>query len=80
MNNNKFNIERNNSNYDFLFNDISILFKRDKLDKFIPTYDMNYVEKNNALVRLGIYSGILFSVFTKNYLYLYIPIGLMCFT
>ena len=80
MNNNKFNIERNNSNYDFWFNDISILFKRDKLDKFIPTYDMNYVEKNNALVRLGIYSGILFSVFTKNYLYLYIPIGLMCFT
>ena len=78
--NNKFNIEETHNHSQFWFSDITILFKRDKLDKFIPTYNMNYVEKNNALVRLGIYAGILFSVFTKNYLYLYIPIGLMCFT
>jgi len=75
-----FNIEGTDSNLQYWFNDINILFRRDKLDKFIPTSDMNYVEKNNALVRLGIYTGLLFSIFTKNYLYLYIPIGLMCFT
>ena len=77
---NSFNIEKNNSNMQYWFNDISILFRSDKLNEFIPINSMNYTEKINALVRLGIYSGILFSVFTKNYLFLYIPIGLMCFT
>jgi hypothetical protein len=80
MGSNTFNMEDANSKLLYWFNDINILFRRDKLDKFIPTGDMNYVEKNNALVRLGIYTGLLFSIFSKNYLYMYIPIGLMCFT
>ena len=71
MGNNEFNIEGTNNNTPFWFNDIYILFKPDKLDKFIPTKDMNYVEKNNALVRLGIYTGILFQHLLK-IIYIYI--------
>jgi len=80
MKNNGFNIEGEHNYLDIWFNDITILFKRDKLSEFLPTSKMTYFEKNNALVRLGIYTGILFSIFTKNYIYLYIPIGIMCFT
>ena len=65
---------------EFWFNNLNVLFKYDKLDKFIPLSNMNYEQKINAIVRLGIYSGIIFSILNKNYLYLYIPICIMIFT
>jgi len=76
--NNTYTMETDNS--EFWFNNLTILFKYDKLDQFIPTSNMNYEQKVNALVRLGIYSGIIFSILNKNYLYLYIPICIMIFT
>ena len=41
---------------------------------------MNYIQKSNALVRLSIYIGLVTSILSKNYIYLYIPIGIMSFT
>ena len=41
---------------DFWFDNIKILFQYDKLSKFIPTTEMNYKQKINSFVRLGIYS------------------------
>ena len=85
MSNNSFHILGNNNNSNsnkdtFWFKNIEILFKRDKLDKFLPTNDMSYIQKSNSIVRLSIYVGVILSVLYKNYLYLYIPISIMAFT
>ena len=71
---------KNNREDKIWFENIEILVHRDKLDKFVPSKDMSYIQKSNSLVRLSIYVGIIFSVLSKNYLYLYIPIGIMTFT
>lgn len=81
MTQNKNNSNNNLNKEDKIwFENIEILVHRDKLDKFVPTKDMTYNQKSNSLVRLSIYVGIIFSVLSKNYLYLYIPIGIMTFT
>jgi len=68
------------SNDDFWFDNIKILFQYDKLDKFLPSIEMSYKQKINSFVRLGIYTGLILTILNKNYLYLYIPIGIMSFT
>ena len=65
---------------EYWFNDLEELLDCTKLDRFIPTSEMSYIEKTNALVRLSIYAGLILSIFTKNYLYLYIPLGMMVFS
>ena len=80
MSNNSFHILEKNNNETFWFKNLEILFQRDKLDKFIPTQNMNYIQKSNAMVRLSIYIGLIMSILSKNYLYLYIPLGIMAFT
>jgi len=57
---------------DFWFNNYKILFEN--LDDFYPSDNKNLVEKLNSLMRLSIYLGVILSLFTMNYLYLYIPI------
>lgn len=78
MNNN--NNSKTNKNEEYWFNDLNVLFQRDKLDLVIPTSNMSYKQKTNSIVRLSIYLGVLISIFTKNYLYLYIPICVMTFS
>ena len=51
-----------------------ILFQKDRLKEFFPIKEMNNIEKLNALFRLSIYLGILLTVITQNYMYLYIII------
>lgn len=65
---------------DYWFNDLNELIDYKKLDRFIPKNDMSYKQKTNAIVRLSIYVGIILSVFTSNYLYLYVPLGMMLFS
>lgn len=62
----------------FWYDDIKVLF--DKPDEFYPSYDMDLVEKLNAIARLSWYIGILLVLLTFNYLYLYIPVGIGLFT
>lgn len=62
------------NNDKFWLDDISILYRKDRLTEFFPSNEMTTIEKMNALVRLSIYAGILLTLFTKNYLYLYIPV------
>lgn len=64
----------------FWFEKISILFEKNKLIEFFPTYQMTLVEKLNAITRLGIYLGLVLYFVTKKYLYLYIPIIVGAFT
>ena len=58
----------------FWLNDISVLFDKNKLNKFIPikSYDNN--EKLNSLVRAGSYISILLIIITGNLNYLFILI------
>lgn len=62
----------------FWYDNIWILF--DKPDLFYPSYEMNLIEKLNAIVRLSIYISIILIIFGKNYLYIYIPIMIGLFT
>lgn len=62
----------------FWLDDISVLFT--DMDDFYPSYDMNLVEKLNAIVRLSLYLGIILTLVSYNYLYLYIPIAISGFT
>ncbi len=62
----------------FWYDDMKILF--DQPDEFYPSYDMNLVQKLNAITRLALYIGIILTLLTFNYLYLYIPLGVGLFT
>lgn len=62
----------------FWFDNYFILFEN--IQSFFPTFNMNLTEKLNSLMRLGIYSGILITLITGNYIYLYIPIFIGAFT
>lgn len=59
---------------DYWFYNLNILLRKDKLDAIIPKSNMTYQQKTNSIVRLSIYLGIAISIFTMNYLYLYITI------
>lgn len=62
----------------FWFDDVNVLFEN--MDAFYPSYDMTLVQKLNAIMRLSIYVGIILMLIGRNYLYLYIPIGIGIFT
>ena len=62
----------------FWYDDIKVLFQHP--NNFYPSYDMNLVQKLNAITRLATYIGILLVLITFNYLYLYIPVGIGLFT
>lgn len=58
---------------------VDVIFQKDRLLEILPTGDMTYSEKLNALMRLSIYLGILLFIVKSNYLFLYIPIGMGLF-
>lgn len=66
--------EENNINLNdpFWLNDYKILFYKENISDFFPTYDMTLIEKLNAIFRMSIYLSILLYLFSNNYLYLYI--------
>lgn len=72
--------EHKSNKDEYWFQNINILLDTNKLGMFLPTSDMTYTEKSNALVRGSIFLGLGLSLFLKKYLYLYIPIFMMCFT
>ena len=59
----------------FWFNDMGILFRKDRLTEFFPTLDMTLEEQMNSVVRFSIYSGVLLYLYNQNYLMLYLPIA-----
>ena len=80
INNNYNNYNNHNHNNVFWFQDMTILFNANKLHEFYPISSMTYAEKSNSLVRGSIYIGVVCSILSKNYLYLYLPLGIMAFT
>ena len=58
---------------------IDVIFQKDRLLEIIPTNDMTYSEKLNALMRISIYIGISLWLLKSNYVFLYIPLGMGLF-
>ena len=56
----------------FWVNNISILFRNDKLTTFFPDNSMSLAEKLNSIVRLSLYISILLFVYNKNYNNIYV--------
>ncbi len=64
----------------FWLEDFGILFDKNRLADFFPSYSMTLVEKLNAMTRLSIFLSIILYLVTKNYLYFFIMILMMLFT
>ncbi len=77
-NNKENNIENNIENNKniktdkFWSNNINILFQKNQLIEFFPSYEMTIIEKLNSIVRLSFYISILLFLFKGNALYLLI--------
>lgn len=54
--------------------DVAILYRKDRLTEIIPVEEMTLAEKLNSLMRLSIIVGVVVTVLTSDYKYLYIPI------
>ena len=64
----------------YWFQDLQEILDVDKMNQFLPSTDMSYSEKVNAIVRLSWYVGILGGIINANFLYLYIPVITMIIT
>ncbi len=64
----------------YWFQNLQILLDINKSDQFYPKSGMTYAQKVNALVRGGLYLGIMLSLIKTNYLFLYIPVTVMILT
>ena len=65
----------------YWFQDLAgTIFNLDLAIKIIPSQDMTYAEKINALVRFSLYIGIILALYYANFLFLYIPILTMLAT
>jgi len=62
----------------FWYDNLYILFQH--VQDFFPSAEMTLVEKLNAIMRFAIYIGIILTLLTGNYLYLYIPVAIGLFT
>ena len=58
----------------FWFNDLSVLFRKDRLAEFYPVETMNLTEKLNSIVRFSLYAGILLYFYNSNYYTMYLPL------
>ncbi len=70
----------NTSNGKYWFEDLRLIYDLDLAAQVIPNSTMTYPQKVNAMVRLAWFIGLLGSVITLNYLYLYIPVCVMLLT
>jgi len=65
---------------EFWYNDLGILFDKDRVSEFYPSYDMTMIEKLNAIMRMSIYVGAILFLLKNNYQYLAIPFLIGAFT
>lgn len=65
---------------EFWLNNYKILFDKSKLAEFYPSFDMTMIEKLNAIMRMGIYTGAILFLIKNNYQYLAIPVLIGLFT
>lgn len=61
----------------FWYDDINIIFNKDKLLEFIPLNDLTLEEKLNSLVRFSLYFSVLMTIIKKDYRYIYVALTVM---
>ena len=54
--------------------DVTVLYQNNRIREIIPVEDMTLAEKLNSLMRLSIIAGVILTVLTSDYKYLYAPI------
>jgi hypothetical protein len=64
----------------FWFDDLEILFKKDRLTEFFPTGDQSLEEKLNSIVRFSLYISIILFFYNNDPRYLAIFVGAGLFT
>jgi hypothetical protein len=64
----------------FWYNDITILWNKNRLTEFFPSQDHTLEEKFNAVVRLSIYCFIVLYFNKNDTRYVYLPFGMMLLT
>ena len=58
----------------FWFNDLSVLFRKDRLAEFYPSETMNLTEKLNSIARFTLYASVVLYLYNNNYYTMYIPL------
>jgi len=61
---------------DFWYNDINVLFKKDKLIQFFPVKKQTIQEQANAIMRFGIYTSIILCIYYNDFIYAYFGIAM----
>ena len=64
----------------FWYNNITILWNKDRLTEFFPSLDHTLEEKFNSLVRLSFYCFIILYFYKNDSRYIYLPFGVMILT
>lgn len=64
----------------FWYDDISIIWKRERLNEFFPSTSHTLEERFNAILRLSLYISIILYVYHNNYKYFYIALGVALFS
>ena len=59
---------------------MSILISQDRLTEFIPTSQMTFSEKLNAIVRFSVITAILLFIYNRDYRMIYFPLFVLSFT
>jgi hypothetical protein len=64
----------------FWYDNIEILYRKERLVEFVPLKNMSLSEKLNSLVRFCFYLGVLLFFYYDNFQYMYIPVFGLLFT
>ena len=64
----------------FWYDDLSIIWKKERLHEFFPFESHTLEEKLNAMLRLSLYLSIILYVYHNNYKYFYIAFGVALFS
>jgi hypothetical protein len=64
----------------FWYDDISIIWKKERLNEFFPSASHTLEERFNAMLRLSLYISVILYVYHNNYKYFYIAFGVALFT
>lgn len=70
----------NDKSDSFWKDDVAILWQQDRLIEFYPTADQTTAEKMNAIVRFGLYFGIILAFYENATWPLFIPIFILALT
>lgn len=64
----------------FWYDNFEILYRKDRLIEFFPSWQHSKTEKLNSFVRLAFYISFILMTYKRNYRYIFIVVGVLLFT